>query len=356
MTDTPAPSARKAAANRRNATRSTGPRTPAGKAVAKMNALVHGMRAEIPVVPGETAEEWEVFRAGVTASLTPVGTLEAELADRVAALAWRLRRAAAFETGVTAGRIDAASAAARGGQKPGPFDRLRGNDLPVVRTFADVQQEREAARDNAAGAADEKGGFTRLRDASDADSIKPDAAYSLLLNANGYTPNGDDEYTDITDADFLDRIGVPEEWRDDLKLWDGWTVGIVRAGVALIAEDVGMTRDELIERAIRGADQRATADGRRAARLDAELAGLATATAAKEAAARREALVPDEKTANRVMRYEGHLARQLTQTLHLLERLRAARSENPPPPPAALDVTVHGAEGVGDGVGLLGSD
>jgi hypothetical protein len=42
-----------------------------------------------------------------------------------------------------------------------------------------------------------------------------------------------------------------------------------------------------------------------------------------------------------VMRYESHLNKQLTQTLHQLERLQALRSGNPPAPPAALDVTVE---------------
>jgi hypothetical protein len=40
------------------------------------------------------------------------------------------------------------------------------------------------------------------------------------------------------------------------------------------------------------------------------------------------------------MRYEGHLARQLTQTLNTLERLQVARAGTPPPPPVALNVTV----------------
>src|SRR4051794_41144010 len=45
------------AANRANASRSTGPRSPEGKAVSKLNGLVHGMRAESHVLPGEDAGE-----------------------------------------------------------------------------------------------------------------------------------------------------------------------------------------------------------------------------------------------------------------------------------------------------------
>ena len=40
-----------AAANRRNATKSTGPRTEQGRAIARLNALKHGTLATTPVVP-----------------------------------------------------------------------------------------------------------------------------------------------------------------------------------------------------------------------------------------------------------------------------------------------------------------
>src|SRR3954447_13672914 len=45
------------AANRGNRLKSCGPKSAEGKAVAKMNGLVHGMRAESEVLPGEDAGE-----------------------------------------------------------------------------------------------------------------------------------------------------------------------------------------------------------------------------------------------------------------------------------------------------------
>jgi len=41
------------AANRRNAQRSTGPRSAEGKSRARLNALKHGATAQIHVLPGE---------------------------------------------------------------------------------------------------------------------------------------------------------------------------------------------------------------------------------------------------------------------------------------------------------------
>ena len=45
-------------ANRRNALKSTGPKTPEGKAAVSMNSLRHGLRARKVVLPGENREEF----------------------------------------------------------------------------------------------------------------------------------------------------------------------------------------------------------------------------------------------------------------------------------------------------------
>ena len=56
-------SKKQAAANRRNAKKSTGPKSAPGKQVVRMNALKHGLQAEHVVIPVEDPEEFEtVFR------------------------------------------------------------------------------------------------------------------------------------------------------------------------------------------------------------------------------------------------------------------------------------------------------
>lgn len=62
-----------------------------------------------------------------------------------------------------------------------------------------------------------------------------------------------------------------------------------------------------------------------------------------ETAARRRALVTTDAV-DVVVKYEGHFQRQLAQVLHELERRQALRSDRPPHPPVAVDVTVHAAE------------
>ena len=51
-----------------------GPKTEAGKEVARWNAPRHGIRSPAPVIPGlETAEDWEEHQDGVLMSLSPEG-------------------------------------------------------------------------------------------------------------------------------------------------------------------------------------------------------------------------------------------------------------------------------------------
>ena len=72
--------------------RSTGPRTPEGKARSSMNALKHGLAARTPLIPGEDEEEFKQFVWEVVEDLGPQGPVQAELAQRVAALMWKRRR------------------------------------------------------------------------------------------------------------------------------------------------------------------------------------------------------------------------------------------------------------------------
>jgi hypothetical protein len=88
----PPPSARKLAANRANAARSTGPRTRDGKATSSLNAVSHGLTAEGMVLPGEEAADWVKLCADFDADLRPRGAAEESLVARICMLAWRLRR------------------------------------------------------------------------------------------------------------------------------------------------------------------------------------------------------------------------------------------------------------------------
>jgi hypothetical protein len=87
-------SAAQVSANRTNAQKSTGPRTPEGKAAVAQNAVRHGLLARAAVLQGEDPEEFAEYREQVLEDLHADGTLEVVLAERVVSLSWRLQRAA----------------------------------------------------------------------------------------------------------------------------------------------------------------------------------------------------------------------------------------------------------------------
>jgi len=110
------------AAHRLNARKSTGPRTPEGKAVVSQNAVQHGLLAREGVLRGEDGEEWERHREMLLEELQPAGALEAILATRIVDLTWRLHRAGQDQNETfgalydrhTAGAPDPAGPAERG--------------------------------------------------------------------------------------------------------------------------------------------------------------------------------------------------------------------------------------------------
>jgi hypothetical protein len=93
-------SERQNAANRRNAQRSTGPRTVNGKQQTRRNAVRHGLTAETVIGVLEDPAEYGAFEAAIVADYSPGSAAEHELIIRLASLFWRLRRAAAIESGL----------------------------------------------------------------------------------------------------------------------------------------------------------------------------------------------------------------------------------------------------------------
>jgi hypothetical protein len=87
-------------ANRRNGRLSTGPRSPDGKRISRMNALKHGLTAQQVTLFDESLDDFQAFQTKLVAALQPQGAVELHLAERVALCAWRLRRVDRIETGL----------------------------------------------------------------------------------------------------------------------------------------------------------------------------------------------------------------------------------------------------------------
>jgi hypothetical protein len=111
--------------------------------------------------------------------------------------------------------------------------------------------------------------------------------------------------------------GIPD-WaglEGGMAEWDGWSVSIVRECIAAIASVAGKDEEELMG----GATERSRLDiisaKAAAERVDRDLARMS-----------RERFLPDEKTLEKVARYEAHLSRLFHKALHELEALQTRRS------------------------------
>ncbi|MHB9026294.1 MAG: hypothetical protein ACYC7E_19315, partial [Armatimonadota bacterium] len=93
-------SKRKRMSNRLNAMKSTGPRTPAGKARSSQNAIKHGFFARATLLPQEDRALFTDFARAMRHDLMPVGALEEVYAAQIIVGAWRMQRQARIEAGV----------------------------------------------------------------------------------------------------------------------------------------------------------------------------------------------------------------------------------------------------------------
>jgi hypothetical protein len=114
-------SERKPEANRRNAQRSTGPKTEAGKRRSSRNAMRHGIFAEktLREADPELAEGQlrDAFVAELRRDLKPKGAFEEVLVDKLALLYIRLQRLHQLEAALTAKAMDDAVAERRSARK-----------------------------------------------------------------------------------------------------------------------------------------------------------------------------------------------------------------------------------------------
>src|ERR1700680_2010368 len=128
-------------ANRRNAQKSTGPRSEAGKAAVSMNSLRHGLRARSVVLPGESQEEFQQLCDNLEAEWHPRTTSELLYVEQMAVSHWKLGRTEVGESHVFQEVTDAKT------QIP-LLDRLWQAQCRLERSYARAQRELERLQDN----------------------------------------------------------------------------------------------------------------------------------------------------------------------------------------------------------------
>jgi hypothetical protein len=93
-------SEKRIAANRKNARRSTGPKTPEGKARSSRNARKHGLLSKDITLPEENPGDFRQLLQAYCDDLQPVGETEEFLVHEIATCQWRLERARRSDTGL----------------------------------------------------------------------------------------------------------------------------------------------------------------------------------------------------------------------------------------------------------------
>jgi hypothetical protein len=290
-----------------------GPNTQEGKEVVRWNAVRHGISSPKPVIPGlEKQEDWESHLEGSMENLSPVGHLEVTLTERVALLSWRLHRVTRFET--------EAIAISQETIEDDIHDRDRFLSVMKHKGFESTHPE-----DIRFEAKHYKQAHSALRRFS---SLEPDkilkgtdassVVWGVLMEAKKAVE-------EVIDEEALDLPGVPEDAM--IEELPAMKVDDVRGCVETIAAHASLDPDDLLELATYEAGYQARSAAYRKEEVEQEISRMV-----------RERILPDDKTLEKISRYEAHLSRQLYHALHELENLQQHRTAGEGVPLLRLDV------------------
>ncbi len=93
-------------ASRKNAKKSTGPRTTEGKTNSSKNALKHGLMAQEVVIPGEDPAAFDRHLTNVENTYLPRNYVEKQIVHQIADTMWRIKRLSRIETTVVSASIE----------------------------------------------------------------------------------------------------------------------------------------------------------------------------------------------------------------------------------------------------------
>jgi hypothetical protein len=315
-------SQKKIEANRRNAQRSTGPKTAMGKRAVSRNALKHGLLAREVVITGgdgkENDEDFETLVNGLWAHYEPVGIVEEMLVEKVATCWWRLARVLRAETGEIRKRLDSV------GQDYSLNER---NKFSLNSLWLDLY--RAGILYSATNEADKK--ISTEERMLNIHKLQSNQRESTLGAASLYLV-----LTDIR-RDLTEKGEISESTLDWLKFTNAvCDYPLVAACVSLEGErsneECGDKRDrkaikavlELIDHRLRMLE----------GTLKQSVGNLISGALAE----RQIRTLPSADAADRILRYESHLERQLDRAIDQLERLQRRRGGESVPPPLNVNL------------------
>jgi len=284
------------AANGRNAQKSTGPKTPQGQAVSKMNALKHGIWSKQVLVRGlnakENSRELTTLYERFWQEYNPVGPVEEMLVDQIVTAHWRWRRALTAESGEIALNVD-----------EGQWKRSR-PDVKLMVMGWELAGDPVLAMENSAF------GNTMLQTwlGEVRAQVEQDGAFTEAA---------------IQKFHYSHKRNILSKELEELRL---------RLSQNSNGTDNAPRREENKKEALKYIDRELAVLHWRKAECDKR-------EEAEEEARQAAALLPTAEALDKIMRYETTLHRQMYRAMNQLERLQRMRLGEIVPPPVTMEVS-----------------
>jgi hypothetical protein len=283
----------KIAANRANAQKSTGPKTPFGRAHSKMNALKNSLLLRDTTVQGmyikENDRELAALRRDLYQDLQPVGRLEEVLVDLIVTTLWRSHRVLKAETGEIALSVD-----------NGVWQRRpeRNNEDVIL----DEDPEKALSQS----------GFGNY------------IMRKQLRDIREYVEN----HGELTDAALQEVCVHGKPYSVTYFLYDVRNTFLLSNPAGLDTEDFRARQKEHILAAI----------DLKMVNLESYMIEWAEHEEKQQKAHQAAAVLPPPDVLDKIIDYDAKLKRQLYRALNQLERLQRMRRGELIPPPLAMDI------------------
>ena len=273
--------------NRKNARKSTGPRSEQGKKVSRWNALKHGLLAKEVVIRNgkrkETSAGIKFLLGQLSESLEPRGILEEMLVEEIAVSYWRWRRALRCE----AGEITAAQNIPPNGEGGPGIEALSANE-EYERTDSKGVQERINVLERLSQEVGKDGMFSKELEVQLNLWFGPESAFVRCLCLYN---------------DAARNAKKKAEETGDRGVFEGCK------GTLLQTIDHEREVSEKVKRQVQAKEE-----------LERE-AKTATLN------------LPSDNASGRIIRYETTIERQMHRAMEQLGRLQRERKREPTPPP-----------------------
>jgi len=172
-------------------------------------------------------------------------------------------------------------------------------------------------------------------DLPEADRLPGDLADDMFAE---FTSSADIEF-DYTRRKFLLAVGLPESATDRAFEWDGWTAGLIRKGLGILAENRRLDMPAVVAEALNTRATRRKVASEKVAEAERELQRAQDAVRLVESRRLLAALLPTDEVVGLLHRYEGHHFRQMREAVHTLHRLQRAKAARSGPESATADAT-----------------